>query len=978
MIDITDSDIKNKAQTNGQDIVFTDGNGLKLDHEIEQYDSNTGQLVAWVKVPFLSSTTDPRIYVYYGNPNAENQQNPAAVWDSNFIMVQHLEEAFTSRLDSTANNNYGATLNGVSKISGKIGAADQFDGIDDYINFENSPTLNPSSAVTVEIWMKLSSTSNYINLVNKGTYNQFYLRAGPSEGYTYWYVRFDDGSSRAIEGNIGWKWNTWHYLVATVDTQAGSMKVYLDGVEKISGTFAAGKTLMATTNPVRVSDTTRMIKGAVDELRISNVARSAAWIQACYNNQRDPTQFYTLGGEETIPEFPVVYAPSPPNNAINISPSITELSFNITDYQSDPMNYTVTTYPDIGSASGTNVQSGKISLKVTGLQYFTTYVWTIKVTDGEHWTNITFTFTTLPSEPPTHDEPILIKSGGNIICYNQATTDPDGDKVTNIYNWYRNDVSITDLLLPFDTNSSTTVKDYSGYNNHGTIIRDVKWTPNGIIGGAYNFNRGYIQIPGTSTLDGGGAWTEITVEAWIKLTAYPPSGTNTRIIARIPSYEIGITSGGRLFASIWTATGNPKISGHNMITTTTTLNLNTWYHIVLTYKKGSEMTLYINGIAVATKTATESPTLNYNIQPSGSNPLYIGWFDYFKGTIDEIRIYPRSLTPQQIQQRYNETKDGQTNSSTIVAEELKTGEKWYCKITPNDSHQDGTTKTSNTVTIGQNDKPIAKNLKITPTTPKTTDDLTATYTYFDPDGDPESGTQIYWYRNGQLVPELNNSLIVPSSYTTKGETWYFTVKPSDGTEYGETQTSPSVTITNSPPKIDSYFPETDPTINEGESQMFNITYSDNDNDPITIQWYLNGTLVSTNDNYIFEANYTSAGKYNVKVVISDGQDEDSHEWILTVLNVNRPPEITSWYPQDDPEPIPLGQWQEFNITYYDPDNDPVTIQWYINGTLKEEWTNYTSITFEPEQAGTYIIEVLVSDQQSIDTHSWTLIVQENQ
>jgi len=977
LVDITDSDLKAKAQTNGNDIVFTDIHGNKLPHEIESYNPSIGRLIAWIKVPYLSTTEDTVLYMYYGKPNAENQQDPANVWDLNFIMIQHLEETSGTRQDSTSCGSNATPYGTITKTSGKIGPADSFNG-NGYLKVPEG--FLPTSAITVEIWIKpySYSTTTYTKYINTGPTTTSGITGGQtSKSADLWALTltWNSGTKSLSTGGRPSGYN-WIYFAVTWD---GSYAVaYYNGLKvkeaAITGTPDwIGKALYLASNYAEEEK----FNGALDEVRISNIARSETWIKTCYNNQQNPPTFYTIGEEEKVSQLFLIYLPYPPDKATGVSPYITQLSFSISSLQ-DNINYTVTTIPNIGSGSGISVPSGRYSINVSGLQYATTYKWTVTITNGTHQISRTFTFTTLPSEPPTHDKPVLIKSSGNIICYNQSTTDPDSDKVTNIYNWYRNDVSITNLLLPFDTNSSTTVKDYSSYNNHGTIIRDVKWTPNGKVGGAYNFNRGYIQIPGTSTLDGGGAWTEITVEAWIKLTAYPPSGTNTRIIARIPSYEIGITSGGRLFASIWTATGNPKISGHNMITTTTTLNLNTWYHIVLTYKKGSEMTLYINGIAVATKTATESPTLNYNIQPSGSNPLYIGWFDYFKGTIDEIRIYPRSLTPQQIQQRYNETKDGQTNSSTIVAEELKTGEKWYCKITPNDSHQDGTTKTSNTVTIGQNDNPIAKNLKITPTTPKTTDDLTATYTYFDPDGDPESGTQIYWYRNGQLVPELNNSLIVPSSYTTKGETWYFTVKPSDGTEYGETQTSPSVTITNSPPKIDSYFPETDPTINEGESQMFNITYSDNDNDPITIQWYLNGTLVSTNDNYIFEANYTSAGKYNVKVVISDGQDEDSHEWILTVLNVNRPPEITSWYPQDDPEPIPLGQWQEFNITYYDPDNDPVTIQWYINGTLKEEWTNYTSITFEPEQAGTYIIEVLVSDQQSIDTHSWTLIVQENQ
>ena len=881
LVDITDQELSSKAKTDGSDITFTDVHGNKLAHEIELYDNNTGRLIAWVKIPSLSSTEDTVIYMYYGNPNATNQQNPTEVWDTNYIMVQHLEETGTTRYDSTINYNHGTAYGGITKTAdGKIDGADLFDGINDYINVTNSPSLNPSSAITIELWMKLTSTGDYINLVSKGMYNQLYLRAGPSEGQIYWYIRFADGSIAYVSGNVGWKWNTWHYLTATADTQTATIKVYLDGDEKLSGTFPTGKTIISTTNPLLISNINqRWVKGVLDEIRISNISRQSAWIKTSYNNQKDSTAFYTIAGEETIPEAPVIYAPTPINNAINISPSITELSFNITDYQNDPMNYTVTTYPPMGSASGINVTSNRFSVQVN-LTYFATYTWTVSVTDGVHWTNITFTFTTLLSEPPTQSDPVLVKSGDTIACYNQTTTDPDGDNVTNIYNWYRNGIPMTNLLMPFDTNTTATVKDYSGYNNHGTIIQDVTWTPNGIVGGAYNFNRGYIQIPGTNTLDGGGTWSEITVEAWIKITAYPQSGTSTRIIARIPSYEIGITSAGQLFASIWTATGNPMISGLNQLTYNTTLQLNAWYHITLTYKKGMALTLFINGTAVATKTPSESSTLNYNIQPSGPNPLYIGWFDYFKGIIDEVRIYPKSLTPQQIYQRYSETKDGQTNSSTIVQAELQTGDTWYCKVTPNDSHQDGTTKTSNTITIGQNNKPSAKNLTITPQTPNTNDDLIGNYTFFDPDGDPENGTEILWYKDGELQPHLNNTLIVPANETTKGETWCFTVKPKDGTDFGALQTSANVTIQNTPPSITNLTITPDPAYTNN-TLTANPTALDPDEDNITFayQWQkyniTDGTwydILGATNQTLGPENFEKGDQIKVICTPYDGQD----------------------------------------------------------------------------------------------------------
>ena len=53
LIKRTDTDLKNEAQPDGDDIVFTDASGNKLNHEIEKYNITTGELVAWVNVTSL-------------------------------------------------------------------------------------------------------------------------------------------------------------------------------------------------------------------------------------------------------------------------------------------------------------------------------------------------------------------------------------------------------------------------------------------------------------------------------------------------------------------------------------------------------------------------------------------------------------------------------------------------------------------------------------------------------------------------------------------------------------------------------------------------------------------------------------------------------------------------------------------------------------------------------------------------------------
>src|SRR5205823_5323207 len=114
------------------DILFTSGDGTtKLNHEIEKYDSATGQLVAWVQLPTLYAQKDTQMYLYYGNASASSQQSVTATWNSNYKAVWHLKEdpsGSAPQMQDSTSTNSGAndlTSNGsmpaTAVIPGKIG-----------------------------------------------------------------------------------------------------------------------------------------------------------------------------------------------------------------------------------------------------------------------------------------------------------------------------------------------------------------------------------------------------------------------------------------------------------------------------------------------------------------------------------------------------------------------------------------------------------------------------------------------------------------------------------------------------------------------------------------------------------------------------------------------------------------------------------------------------------------------------------------
>ncbi|MEM5871334.1 MAG: hypothetical protein QW051_00510 [Candidatus Aenigmatarchaeota archaeon] len=117
------------------------------------------------------------------------------------------------------------------------------------------------------------------------------------------------------------------------------------------------------------------------------------------------------------------------------------------------------------------------------------------------------------------------------------------------------------------------------------------------------------------------------------------------------------------------------------------------------------------------------------------------------------------------------------------------------------------------------------------------------------------------------------------------------------------------------------------------------------------------------------------GTYWINISVTDGEYWDSEVISFSIVESNRPPNITSWYPENYTIEINEGQSAYFNITKYDPDGTIPSTQWYLNGReLKDEtndeyifYTGYTS-------AGTHNITVIISDGELTDSHEWRVIV----
>src|SRR3990172_11427294 len=301
LISITDAQLGASALPNGDDIVFTSSDGVtKLSHEIESWDETPDALVAWVKGS-VSSLANTKIFMYYGNSLATNQEDVPGTWNSNYKAVTHLH---SDTADSTSNNNDG-TNNGSTDGTGKIANGQTFDGINDDISFADNPSLDLGTAGTISIWLKSTDTK----AANEFAVNWDQSLAG-KEGI---YAGTDDkvhaffrnnaggligGSSHGGTTNVD---TNWRYVTLTYDGSAS--RVYVNGVQEKSN-LDAGKTIASITNTGYLGKHPNNVasnrwEGGLDEFRVSNTARSAAWIQTEYNNQNNPGAFYTVGSEES-------------------------------------------------------------------------------------------------------------------------------------------------------------------------------------------------------------------------------------------------------------------------------------------------------------------------------------------------------------------------------------------------------------------------------------------------------------------------------------------------------------------------------------------------------------------------------------------------------------------------------------------------------------------------------------------------------
>ncbi|NQU73292.1 MAG: hypothetical protein HQ547_01100 [Candidatus Omnitrophica bacterium] len=266
----------------------------------------------WVKVSgtdSVSDSADTELYLYYDGSQSDNTTyvgdiaSTAAqnVWSSDYRSVYHLNH---DAADENALDSLGAfdaeeyfAPDGNMDVAGIAGKGDYFDG-DDYLG--DNPHWGVGGAHTYSVWVKFSTLHDGTILEDgKLTYGHaLVILASGKIAYREEYNR----ANNYLDSISSYDDGSWHYVCGGhtgsvqflyIDGELDQQQTQGDGNVDVSGA-RIGNTNGE--NPGFGDKKSHPLQATLDELRVSAINRSAAWIKASYESERD--DLLNFGSEE--------------------------------------------------------------------------------------------------------------------------------------------------------------------------------------------------------------------------------------------------------------------------------------------------------------------------------------------------------------------------------------------------------------------------------------------------------------------------------------------------------------------------------------------------------------------------------------------------------------------------------------------------------------------------------------------------------
>jgi hypothetical protein len=274
-------------------LLATDSNDAIIRIQLEQEDN--GNVDVDISDFIINSAAS--ITGFVGDTGTIPAQN---VWDSNFKLVCHLD---SNLLDSTNRKNNG-TNTGADDVAGKIGDAKRFPDTADRVTFPTN-SYSTTNTYTIETLVK-PTTETGVHLWEGSALSSPSIE-GASNNLNFWVGNSSNINTGTLTTGI------WYYLAAKYDKANTKQSLWMNDSEVDNNTVDVSDTL-GSSFPLgnRILSGTgqysRNYGGSVDELRISIVVRSDAWLKATYysnwntllNYTHNPNASYISGKRQRV------------------------------------------------------------------------------------------------------------------------------------------------------------------------------------------------------------------------------------------------------------------------------------------------------------------------------------------------------------------------------------------------------------------------------------------------------------------------------------------------------------------------------------------------------------------------------------------------------------------------------------------------------------------------------------------------------
>ncbi|MGA5481047.1 DUF2341 domain-containing protein [Pseudomonas siliginis] len=262
-----------------------------LNHQIESFDALMGMALIWVDVPNVEGGQRQDIWMYYGNQKGPATGNGQLTFDPNYTALYHFDGATgTPAKDTTAYGNTAQSATGTA-INGVVGRALQFSG--QPLLLPASPSLqhNAGSAFTFSAWLRLDQASGEQLILARREGSQSLL-IGVSQGLPF--VEIDGQRAAATQALAP---GQWQHVALTAE--GSKVTLYINGREgaALAQAMPAFNSVMAIGADLQ-EGALQPFSGAIDELRLSKIARPAALLLADATSQGAESKLVAYGVDE--------------------------------------------------------------------------------------------------------------------------------------------------------------------------------------------------------------------------------------------------------------------------------------------------------------------------------------------------------------------------------------------------------------------------------------------------------------------------------------------------------------------------------------------------------------------------------------------------------------------------------------------------------------------------------------------------------